>query len=166
MNPHYTLTLFSIICIQLSFALITRIPRYDTACPADLCKHGGIIADDCTSCSGCLGAWTGRFCDVYASDIPIDIQVQDMMSIAQNSAHQQQVIHSHFRILANQIGMGVDITTGQLRMPVVHLTYGDSQYTDIKGKDCCTRDREHVGTTWTLPDEAEFTVLTDCMRLM
>lgn len=112
------------------------------------CEHGGFPNDDCTRCVGCRGAWTGTYCNQWDSSVPSTQLVAELTGYASDSANYLKSIE-FVRPLPGRIGVGVDITTGQFKLPVVKLTYTDATKTWTNSK----------GVTFRQPVEAAFTAI-------
>lgn len=112
------------------------------------CQHGGTPNSDCSACENCLGAWTGTFCDTYDYKVPLDKLKPQLLKMASDSEQHQKDLQK-VRPLPAHIGVGVDITTGQLRLPVVSLSYSDTSKTWTNAK----------GETFRIPVESSFQVI-------
>lgn len=109
------------------------------------CQHGGYPSDDCTRCLGCRGGWTGQYCSQWDSSVPPAQLVSELQGYANDSIAYLKSI-DFVRPLPGKIGVGVDITTGQFRLPVVKLTYTDPSKTWTNSQ----------GVTFREPVEASF----------
>eukprot|EP01086_Lenisia_limosa_P001939 TRINITY_DN1408_c0_g1_i3.p1 TRINITY_DN1408_c0_g1~~TRINITY_DN1408_c0_g1_i3.p1 ORF type:complete len:736 (-),score=95.11 TRINITY_DN1408_c0_g1_i3:53-2260(-) len=124
--------------------VIEALLKDNDPCGKDFCKHGGESNSDCTLCTNCSMGWNGTHCDKWVGG-ETDALLKGLQVIIDSSiAHQKNI--SHVNPLPGQIGVGCDLTTGHLLLPVVELTYNNANrtWTNL------------FGDTWRIPDQSTF----------
>jgi hypothetical protein len=108
------------------------------------CAHGGVRSG--TKCTDCLGGWSGADCNTWSGAEGGDSEgeISDAATAAQA---EWDAIQAEFTPMPGSVGYGVDIVTGQKKLPVVALSYG--------GKNAPFWTNSH-GDTFNLPREAQF----------
>ena len=107
----------------------------ETATCALKCKHGGSPNADCTACTGCLGAWSGKLCGTWDTTVPASKLMSKLHAFA-NASQKMLDDQAQFNPVCRQghecVGWGVDGATGKpTTFPIVHLSY-DPTRTDKK----------------------------------
>ncbi len=98
-----------------------------TATCALKCQHGSTPNGECTSCVGCLGAWSGTLCDKWNESVPVGRLMQQLYAIT-NATQSMLNAQAQFHPVCKQgyecVGWGVNGVTGApTTFPVVELTY-------------------------------------------
>ena len=89
-----------------------------------MCRHGGQPDPNCTTCQGCVGAWTGPTCELYNESIPVD----DLLAAMQtNFEAVQQQLNSSYNLLCTNgqecPGWGVDNFDGRVASLIMRMTH-------------------------------------------
>ena len=98
-------------------------PHCETAeCQLD-CKHGSVPNSECTQCVGCMGAWTGKLCDVWDKKVPVQRLMSKLYEIS-NASQKMLDGQKKFNPICKQghecVGWGIGGVSGKpTQFPVV-----------------------------------------------
>merc|ERR1711974_151047 len=130
----------------LLLLLLALVALSSAACSLS-CRHGGKPNKDCTECTGCLSAWTGKHCTVWDESGAYDKLIGDLVLIGE-VAKKEHNIKATPEQLDTSLGNGVDISTGTTKLPVLKMTYKyDHTWTNALGQKFYIPDNTTVAST-------------------
>jgi hypothetical protein len=95
------------------------------------CGHGGEPNAACTTCEGCLGAWSGLHCETWDASVPKSTLAARLALLKNNSAEKLKADLAYNPICKSGqecVGWGIDATSGQtVHFPLLALDFGGKQ---------------------------------------
>jgi hypothetical protein len=133
--------------VALALLVLALAPSSAAACNLQ-CGHGGLPNAACSACD-CVPAslWSGADCNTYDDTKLVDSYYTYLAAVHDEALDARRALEK--TLLPGQVGFGVDVVTGNRKLPVVALTY------DMDSAAHTFTDNQ--GSKFALPLEATFT---------
>eukprot|EP00128_Syssomonas_multiformis_P009042 Colp12_sorted_trinity150504_noHs@19091 len=117
------------------------------------CQHGGVPDAACSTCTGCLGAWTGPLCADWNSAAGLDVYTNLLAQISATAADDTEVIFRKSRYPPLQgsraVGFTYDRVSGQTKtLPLYAITFMSTTQAWVWGQ-----------MSYAVPDSIAFTAV-------